>query len=192
MSDVEGAVKLAEKVIAHKGALEYYPVCQRELAAALLAVVLQRDGQAASEQAAVANVNHWKARAEAAEAKLLTLVDSSSKLVEAQSQLTQARADNEVKDEALKTILNYLHHRTDDLVGDDLIGDGRLTSSFNQKVAIIGRALTPGAGSALLERVGKAEKLARAVREWAENEGYTISDKGGHYLAQELAAWEAG
>lgn len=39
-----------------------------------------------------------------------------------------------VADEKLGVAINYLHWRTDDLCGDDLVGDGRLTQNFNARV----------------------------------------------------------
>jgi hypothetical protein len=55
----------------------------------------------------------------------------------------QRRLEAEIgrKDKALQEILNYLHHRTDDLCGDDCVGDKKLTASFNAKVKIIEMAL---------------------------------------------------
>lgn len=46
-----------------------------------------------------------------------------------------------VMEEALSNTLNYLHHNTDNLCGDDLIGDGRLTSRFKQRVSEVEKAI---------------------------------------------------
>ena len=43
--------------------------------------------------------------------------------------------------EALEKVQNYLHWNTDNLCGDDLIGDGRLTANFNNRIIHINEAL---------------------------------------------------
>jgi hypothetical protein len=41
----------------------------------------------------------------------------------------------------LNLTLNYLHFRSDDLVGDDCIGDGKLTATLNNRIGEIIKAL---------------------------------------------------
>lgn len=45
-----------------------------------------------------------------------------------------------IQGEALDTALNYLYWREDDLVGDDLIGDQKLTSSYKARVKVLEKA----------------------------------------------------
>lgn len=42
---------------------------------------------------------------------------------------------------SLDNALNYLHWREDDLIGDDLIGDGRLTAEYKNKVSEIEKSI---------------------------------------------------
>ena len=44
--------------------------------------------------------------------------------------------------EVLNDTLNYLHWNTDNLCGDDLIGDKRLTTKFKARIASIEQALS--------------------------------------------------
>ena len=44
--------------------------------------------------------------------------------------------------ENLNTALNYLHWREDDLIGDDCIGDGRLTAEYKNKVSEIEKSIS--------------------------------------------------
>lgn len=46
----------------------------------------------------------------------------------------------EIQGEALETALNYLYWREDDLVGDDLIGDQKLTSNYKARVKVLEKA----------------------------------------------------
>ncbi len=54
------------------------------------------------------------------------------------------KMDNEalkIAVEALGKTVNYLHWREDDLIGDDIKGDNRLTIRFKEQVKIIYEAL---------------------------------------------------
>lgn len=51
------------------------------------------------------------------------------------------RAKHQMR-EALSKVQAYLHWHGDDLSGDDLVGDGRLTASYKNILDLISRALT--------------------------------------------------
>lgn len=44
--------------------------------------------------------------------------------------------------EGLNVAVNYMHHNTDDLCGDDLVGDGRRTMRFKCRIKEVVGALT--------------------------------------------------
>lgn len=146
------AVEAAKQVISL--GIPAMPDTTHQIACALLAEVAARD-----ENIAACIVQTM--RAETAEAKLLTLVGSSNRIVELETRLAAILEDgNEyaivchwkhrveqaeelvaAKDKALNGALSYLHWRTDDLCGDDCVGDGRLTLRFKQRVSEIEKAI---------------------------------------------------
>lgn len=54
--------------------------------------------------------------------------------------LAKKMAD-EILTKEIVDVENYLHWNTDNLCGDDLIGDGKLTASFHNKIQRINKAL---------------------------------------------------
>lgn len=57
-------------------------------------------------------------------------------------EITALKSKLKIAREALNTALNYLHWREDDLIGDDCIGDGRLTAGYKNKVSEIEKAIS--------------------------------------------------
>lgn len=56
-------------------------------------------------------------------------------------EIQQLKSKLEIAKKALNTALNYLHWREDDLIGDDCIGDGKLTAQYKNKVSEIEKAI---------------------------------------------------
>lgn len=81
---------------------------------------------------------HWRPVIEQLKAenisKDIKITIQHDKITALKSKLAKAK-------EALNISLNYLHWREDDLIGDDCIGDGRLTANYKNKVSKIEKAI---------------------------------------------------
>ncbi len=58
----------------------------------------------------------------------------------------------------------YLDHNTDNLCGDDNIGDGKLTMRFNGITSKISKALSSTAGASMLAELSALRNVAKAAK----------------------------
>jgi hypothetical protein len=65
----------------------------------------------------------------------------TSSLGKANKLVHKLQQANQVLRDGLEIALNYLHWREDDLIGDDLIGDNRLTQAYKDRINTINKAL---------------------------------------------------
>lgn len=74
-----------------------------------------------------------------------------------QDELAQAQAGAAVMRGTLEEVENYLNWHADDLSGDDIVGDGRLTKSFKRICDLVQKTHSVTAGAELLSAAREAK-----------------------------------